>query len=58
MLPTIVVFCYISVEGEDFQLLEVMEQLEEDEGGIDLDSTLAPLSQSSRNCEDFSFILY
>lgn len=38
-----------TLEGEDFQLLEVMEQLEEDEGGIDLDSTLAPLSQSSRN---------
>lgn len=45
--------CITLVREEDLELLDVLQQLEEnnDEDKIDLDSSLAPLSQAHKNCK-------
>lgn len=53
-----VAFNYIklfSVRDEDMQLLDILQQLEEDSNNekIDLDSSLAPLSQNQNKCRHF-----
>lgn len=40
--------------AEDLELLDILQQLEEheeDENQIDLDSTLAPLTQTHKKCK-------
>lgn len=41
-----------AVREEDMELLDILQELEENnENKIDLDSTLAPLSQNLENCK-------